>query len=367
MRRRALGVLAALALLGGVTYALVPEDAGTGPAKTVTVTGLIGSEKRSFFENAEVKAELAKQGLEVRADSTGSWTMSEQARSSSGLDFAFPASTAPAHEIQRHWGLQDSPLVPFYSPLVVVAHAPVAQILRESKLAARDDSTGVWTFRMDEYVRALKAGLKWQDLTGAGGHGELSGPIFVTTTDPESSSSGALYIALLSYVLNNNLVVSDDAGVEAVRPVLYQATALQGGQKSSSDEPFRDFLAGVGNPLIFGYESQVAAMAVQGQPTGDMVVMYPDTTAYSDHTIIARTENGRKLAGLLQNDEALRALEVRFGFRPQAAGGAFADRVRDVKQPVFAQDLNAARVKQATVPSLDNLTKLTKAAKGSPK
>ncbi|MFD9689671.1 hypothetical protein ACFXPX_21480 [Kitasatospora sp. NPDC059146] len=367
MRRRALGVIAALALLGGVTYALVPDGGGADPVRTVAVTGLIGSEKRAFFESPEVKAELAKQGVEVHADSTGSWTMSEQARSASGLDFAFPASTAPAREIQRNWGLQDSPLVPFYSPLVVVAHAPVAQILRDSNLAALDDASGVWTFRMDEYVNALKKGSKWQDLPGAKGHAELSGPIFVTTTDPESSSSGALYVALLSYVLNGNLVVSDDQGVEAARPVLYQATALQGGQKSSSDEPFRDFLAGVGNPLIFGYESQVAAMAVQGQPTGDMVVMYPDTTAYSDHTIIARTENGRKLAGLLQNDPALIALEIRFGFRPQAGHDAFADRVKGVKQPVLAQDLNAAKVKQATVPSLDNLTKLTKAAKGSPK
>ncbi|MFG3225031.1 hypothetical protein ACGF07_09640 [Kitasatospora sp. NPDC048194] len=364
--RRALGVLAALVLLGGVTYALIPDD-GPAAGKAVTVTGLIGSEKRAFFESPEVKAELAKQGLEVRADSTGSWTMSEQAQSSSGLDFAFPASTAPAREIQRNWGQQDSPLVPFYSPLVVVAHAPVAQILRDNKLAARDDASGVWTFRMDEYVNALKAKRKWQDLVNAQGHAELSGPIFVTTTDPESSSSGALYVALLSYVLNGDLVVSDDAGVEAARPWLYQATALQGGQKSSSDEPFRDFLAGVGNPLIFGYESQVAAMAVQGQPTGDMVVMYPDTTAYSDHTIIARTENGRRLADVLQNDVALRGLEVRFGFRPQAGGEAFAGQVRGIRQPVFAQDLNAAKVRQATVPSLDNLLKLTRAAKGSAK
>ncbi|MER7848537.1 substrate-binding domain-containing protein [Kitasatospora sp. NPDC096077] len=362
--RRALGVLAALALLGGVTYALIPDP---GPDKTVKVTGLIGSEKRAFFEDPEVRKELTKQGLDVHVDSTGSWTMSEQAKSQRDLDFAFPASTAPAREIQRKWGQQDSPLVPFYSPLVIVTHADVADILAKNNLAARDGGSGVWTFKMDTYVDDLTAARKWQDLTGAQGHGELAGPLFVTTTDPESSSSGALYVALLSYILNSHSVVSDDAGVDRAHTVLYRATALQGGQKSSSDEPFRDFQAGVGNPLIFGYESQVAAMALQGQPTGDMVVMYPDTTAYSDHTIIARTDNGRKLAGLLQNDEKLRGLEVRYGFRPQARADAFAEQVRNVKQPVFAQDLNAAQVKQATVPSLDNLLKLTAAAKGNPK
>ncbi|MDH6704156.1 hypothetical protein P3T27_000857 [Kitasatospora sp. MAA19] len=361
--RRALGVLAALALLGGVTYALIPD--GKPGAKRATVVGLIGSEKRAFFENPDVKAELAKQGLEVRADSAGSWTMSEQAKDGSGLDFAFPASTAPARAIQANWGLQDSPLVPFYSPLVVVAHEPVAQVLRQNNLATVDDSK-VWTFRMDDYVAALKAGRQWPDLAGSSAHPELGGPIFVTTTDPESSSSGAMYVALLSYILNNRQVVSDQAGIDASKDVLRSATAMQGGQKSSSDEPFKDFGAGVGNPLVFAYESQVAELALRGQSTGDMVVLYPDTTIYSDHTVVARTENGRKLAGLLQDDEVLRRLEARFGFRPQASPGAFAELMKD-KKPVFAPDLTAAKVKQPTVPSLDNLTKLIAAAKGSKK
>ncbi|MFB7123556.1 hypothetical protein DR950_15780 [Kitasatospora xanthocidica] len=360
--RRALGVVAALVLLGGVGYALIDHN---GPdTKTVTVTGLIGSEKRAFFENDEVKAELAKQGLLVRADSTGSWTMSDQAAKTPGLDFAFPASAAPAREIQRIWKLQDSPLVPFYSPLVIVAHPSVAEVLQNNKLAELDPVSGVWTFRMDEYVNALKGGRRWEGLSGADKHPELSGQLFVTTTDPESSSSGAMYLALLSYVANNHQVVSDDAGVAAVKDVLHTANALQGIQKSSSDEPFRDFGAGIGNPLIFAYESQAATLALQNKPTGDMVVLYPDTTVYSDHTLVAHTDSGRKLADVLQNDEVLRNLEARFGLRPQAKPEAFANLMRE-KKPTFAPDLTAARIKQATLPSLDNLQKLTAAAKGT--
>ncbi|MFF2749180.1 hypothetical protein ACFVVA_27015 [Kitasatospora sp. NPDC058048] len=362
--RRALGVVAALALLGGVAFALIPDDPKKDTTETVTVTGLIGSEKRAFFENDDVKAELAKQGLVVRTDSTGSWTMSDQAGKTPGLDFAFPASSAPAREIQRIWKLQDSPMVPFYSPLVIVAHESVAKVLKENKLADLDAVTGVWTFRMDEYVNALKGNRRWEDLTGAGAHPELSGQLFVTTTDPESSSSGAMYLALLSYIANNHQVVSDDAGVAAVKDVLYKANALQGIQKSSSDEPFRDFGAGIGSPLIFAYESQAAALSLQGKPTGDMVVLYPDTTVYSDHTVVAHTDNGRKLADVLQNDEVLRGLEARFGLRPQAAPEAFANLMRE-KKPTFAPDLTAAKVKQATLPSLDNLLKLTTAAKGT--
>ncbi|MFE4513706.1 hypothetical protein ACFRMQ_05795 [Kitasatospora sp. NPDC056783] len=361
--KRALRVVATLALLGGVAFALIPDDKPEG-AKTVTVTGLIGSEKRAFFEDADVKAELAKQGLDVRADSTGSWRMSDQAEKTPGLDFAFPASAAPAREIQRIWKLQDSPLVPFYSPLVIVAHDSVAQVLKKNKLADVDPATGVWTFRMDEYVNALKGNRRWEELDGAREHPELSGQLFVTTTDPESSSSGAMYLALLSYVANNHQVVSDDAGVAAVRDLLHTANSLQGIQKSSSDEPFRDFGAGIGSPLIFAYESQAAALALQGKPTGDMVVLYPDTTVYSDHTVVAHTGNGRRLAEVLQNDETLRTLEAKYGLRPQAKPEAFANLMRE-RKPVFAPDLTAARIKQATLPSLDNLTKLTTAAKGT--
>ncbi|MFD8786027.1 hypothetical protein [Kitasatospora sp. NPDC059599] len=359
-----LGVVATLALLGWVAYALIPDDSGAG-TPVVTVTGLIGSEKRDFFDNPDVKAELKKQGLEVRADSTGSWTMSEQARSTKGLDFAFPASAAPAREIQRNWQLTDSPLVPFYSPLVVVTHESAAKVLKENQLADVDGK-GVWTFRMDKYVAALKSGQKWKDLQGAAEHPELAGPLFVSTTDPETSSSGAMYLALLSYVANGNQVVQDDAGVNAVRDVLATSNGVQGMQKISSDEPFRDFFAGVGT-LVFAYESQAAALPLRGKDTGDMVVMYPDTTIQSDHTLVARTEAGRKLADALENDAVLRGLEARFGLRPQADQEAFWNLMKD-KKPAFAHDLRNSGFKQATLPSLDNMLKLTAAAKGgSPK
>ncbi|MFF7989780.1 substrate-binding domain-containing protein [Kitasatospora xanthocidica] len=368
MRRGALGAVLILALLGWVAYALIPDggEGGSGQA-TVTVTGLIGSEKRNFFEDPNVKAELKKKGLEVRADSTGSWTMSEQAKSTQGLDFAFPASAAPAREIQQNWGLKDSPLVPFYSPLVIVTYKSVAEVLKQNQLADHDDGPkGVWTFKMDKYVAALNSGQKWNDLPGADKHPELAGPLFVSTTDPETSSSGAMYVALLSYIANNDQVVQDDAGVNTVRKLLATANNVQGMQKISSDEPFRDFFAGVGT-LVFAYESQAAALPLQGKDTRDMVVLYPDTTIQSDHTLVARTDGGRKLADALQNDPVLRDLEARYGFRPQADPEAFWKQLNG-KSPQFAPDLRNSGFKQATLPSLDNLTKLTTAAKGgSPK
>ncbi|MEU9076531.1 hypothetical protein ACFYUY_06790 [Kitasatospora sp. NPDC004745] len=355
--RRAVGVLAALVLLGGVTYALVPGD-DPGGGDPVTVSGLIGSEKRDFFQDQRVVDELARQGLKVNAESIGSWLMDGDAK-----DFAFPASQPPADKLRQEWGIKEVPVQPFYSPLVILAHRPVADVLKQNDLATLDQATGLWTFRMDAYVAALKAGRTWSDLKGSAEHAELRGPVFLTTTDPESSSSGALHIALLSYLANNRQVVFDQSGIDATKDLLRTATAVQGGQKSSSDEPFKAFLAGVGSPLVLAYESQAAAMVLKGEQTGDMVVLYPDTTIYTDHTIVGRTAAGRKLAAQLHDNAELRRLEAQYGFRPQDDPDAFAALVKG-RSPALAPNLAAAKVNQPPVPVPDVLTRLIKAAKG---
>ncbi|MFJ3787343.1 hypothetical protein [Kitasatospora sp. NPDC090091] len=363
--KRAVGVLAALVLLGGVAFALLRP---TGPGgeeepKVVTVTGVIGSEKREFFEDPDVKAELAKQGIKVDAQTTGSWLMGDSKLDQ--LDFAFPASLSPAEEIRRRLQLKDAPIRPFYSPLVVLAHRPTAEVLEQNKVASQDKATGVWTLKMDEYLNLVKAGRKWEDLAGSAGNSDLRGAVFITTTDPAESSSGALYIGITSYVLNGHQVVSSGPEVDRIKPALYSLSSKQGSQGSSSDQPFKDFLSNVGNPLVLAYESQAAQLAVEGKSTGDMTVLYPDTTVSSDHTVVGRTEAGRKLAGLLRDDEVLRRLEAKYGFRPQADPSAFAKQVGDRKgPPAFAPDLSAAQVKQAPVPAPDLLAKLIDAAKG---
>lgn len=368
--RRVLGVVAAMALLGWVAYALIPEgdDPGTpSKANTVTVNGLIGSEKVAFFEDAAVKAELAKQGLVVNADSTGSWTMSDQASASpEKLDFAFPASGEPADAVKRAWKLQDSPVVPFYSPVVILTHRAVAEVLKNGGRAEKDDATGVWKFKMDEYVKDLGQGLRWESLKGAESNPDLKGQVLVTTTDPESSSSGAMYLALLSWAANGHQVVSDDAAVARVSALMYAAVSPQGSLKSSTDEVFRNFTANVGRPLVFGYESQVAQLQLQGLPVSDTVVMYPDTTVHSEHTLVGRSEAGRKLASLLRDDDVLVGLEAKYGFRPQKRPEVFGQQTAG-REPKLAPDLKSANVGQAPVPSLEYLRKLTNVAKGGSK
>jgi Bacterial extracellular solute-binding protein len=266
-----------------------------------------------------VKA-LAAKGFTVKTETSGSWDMEQLPLT--GFDFAFPASKAPADELRKKSPIQGAPLRPFYSPLVVVAHRTAADVLAGNGLATLSGK-GTGTLRMGPYLDAAKADRTWQQLKGAAGHAELSGTVFITSTDPMSSSSGALYLAAASYVADGGKVAADEAAVSRTAPLLRKLIQVQGAQQTSSDAPFRDFISGVGNPLVLVYESQVASLLLRQQDVGDLVVLYPDTTVSSDHTLVPLTENGRALGELLGTDRRLRELAVRHGFRPQGAAAEF--------------------------------------------
>ncbi|WP_198955910.1 hypothetical protein [Streptomyces sp. CB02009] len=323
--RRILGIVLAVLLLGGVAAVLVTGgDKDTGTA-TKTVRGVIGSEKAEFFTDPQVVKALAAKGFTVITETSGSWDMEELPLD--GYDFAFPSSKAPADGLRakavQRTKAATAPLRPFYSPLVVVAHSAAAQVLAANGLATLGARGTSGTLKMDAYLAAARADRTWQQLKGSAGHAELSGTLFITSTDPVASNSGALYLAAASYVADGGRVAGDRAAVTRTAPLLRKLIQVQGAQQSGSDAPFRDFISGVGNPLVLVYESQVASQLLAGRPMGDLVVLYPDTTVSSDHTLVPLTESGRALGELLSTDPELRRLVVRHGFRPQGAAGEF--------------------------------------------
>ncbi|MFB6632857.1 hypothetical protein ACFCWY_23480 [Streptomyces sp. NPDC056362] len=349
--RRILGIVLAALLLGGVATVLVTGgDKDTGTA-TKTVRGVIGSEKAEFFADPLVVKALAAKGLTVSTETSGSWDM--EALPLDGYDFAFPSSKAPADGLRAKARVTakdaavSAPLRPFYSPLVV-AHSAAAQVLAANGLAVLGPRGTSGTLRMDAYLAAARADRTWQQLKGSAGHAELSGTLFITSTDPMASSSGALYLAAASYVADGGRVAGDEAAVTRTAPLLRKLVQVQGAQQSGSDAPFRDFVSGVGNPLVLVYESQVAAQLLAGRPMGDLVVLYPDTTVNSDHTLVPLTENGRALGELLSTDPELRRLAVRHGFRPQGAASEFTA-ATDGHTAYLNQTLTGVR--QAPVPT----------------
>ncbi|MFJ9539717.1 substrate-binding domain-containing protein [Streptomyces sp. NPDC101225] len=353
--RRIAGIVLAVLLIGGVVAAVVAgrydEDRSTA---TKTVRMVIGSEKAEYFADPDVVRALAAKGYTVRAETSGSWAM--EGLDLKGYDLAFPSSQAPAVELANRYKVRGTLPRPFYSPLVVVAHRGTARVLAANGLATLD-SGHRGTLKMAAYLAAARDDRTWQQLRGTGGHGELSGTLLISSTDPESSNSGALYLAAASYVANGGRAVAGKAGLDRTEPLLRKLVTVQGAQQSSSDAVFRDFVSGAGNPLVWVYESQVASLLTRGQQPGDLVVLYPDTTVNSDHTVVPMTDRGQALAELLSTDEELRRLAVRHGFRPQGAATEFASAGTFLKHELTG-------VRQAPVPTSAVLHEMARRARG---
>lgn len=68
--------------------------------RTVEVHGVVGSEKKAFFNDPEVRRIFARHGLDVKVETSDSWEMSDR----SGIeheDFAFPSSDISADSARR--------------------------------------------------------------------------------------------------------------------------------------------------------------------------------------------------------------------------------------------------------------------------
>jgi hypothetical protein len=357
--RRIVAIVLAVFLIGGVAAAVVAgreeQDKSTA---TKTVRGVIGSEKAEFFADPDVVKALAAKGYTLKTETSGSWAM--EGLDLKGYDFAFPSSQAPADELAAKYNVRQPLPRPFYSPLVVVAHRNAAEVLAANGLATLGGK-GSGTLKMAAYLRAADRDKTWQQLTGADKYGELTGTLFISTTDPTTSNSGALYLAAASYVAAGGRVAADTSDVGSTAPLMRKLIAVQGAQQTSTDAAFRDFVSGVGNPLVLVYESQVAALLTQGQAVDDLTVLYPDSTANSDHTVVPLTEEGRALGELLSTDKELRKLAVRHGFRPQGTSAEFTAATA-AHTTYLNQKLTGVR--QAPVPASKVLHEMARRARG---
>lgn len=120
---------------------------------------------------------------------------------------------------------------------------------------------------------------------------------------------------------------------------------------------------GVGNPLVPVHESQVASllMSSQRQEVGDLVVLYPDTTVSSDHTLVPLTDHGRELGELLSTAPVLRKPAVRHGFRPQGAAAEFTAATACHTAYI---DQRLTGVRQAPAPTAELLRSVARQARG---
>lgn len=314
MGRVVVVVLAGVAVVLAVVLAAVVVLRVVPGTDTTTVTGVIGSEKAAFFADPEVEERFAELGYQVEVRSRGSRAIATV--DLSGDDFGFPGSDPSAEHFQQVNGV-DREYQPFYSPMVVLSYEPMVDALAEAGVTSRAED-GTWDLDMAAYLELAADRTRWRDLPGDAVADANRGEILVRTTDPRTSNSAAMYLAVTSYLLNDEEVVQD---AEADTELVEEAARLflaQGNPPDSSQQPFDQFVAlGPGHtPLLWCYESQYVSAQVQhvGLPE-DVVVLYPGPSTVSTHTLLPLTDAGAEVGRLLTEDPELQRLAAAHGFR----------------------------------------------------
>ncbi|SEG13880.1 hypothetical protein SAMN04489712_103358 [Thermomonospora echinospora] len=348
--KRILSLVLAAALAAGVAVAVLLDRAAGPPSRTQPVRGVIGSEKQAFFDDPAVRAAFARHGLRVQADPAGS----RQIATSVDLgryDFAFPGSSPAADRIRQRRQVT-ARYSPFSTPMAIATFEPIAALLRAEGVIGRA-ADGTWTFDVARYLDLARRRVRWDQLDDNAVY-PVRKDVLVSTTDPRSSNSAAMYLAITSFVANGSAVVRDAEAEARVLPLMGRLFHDQGYTESTSEGPFEDYLSvGMGQaPLVCVYEAQFVGRAVQGQIKPGMLLAYPVPTVISRHTLVPLTPAGDRVGRLLTTDPQLQRLAARHGFRT-ADAAQFARVTAEHRVPVTANLVNVV-----DTPSYDALESL---------
>ncbi len=315
---RILGIGLAVVLAVGVLAAIVisfTQSHGSPAAKLVVVRGVIGSEKLPFFQDAGVMAEFHARGYDVQVDTAGSRQIATTVDLSK-YDFAFPAGEPAGLKIQQTHHAKAT-YVPFFTPMAIASFRSVTEPLKTAGVVTT--SNGVDMFDVKAFLALVAQNKRWTDIPGNTTY-PAGKSILITSTDPTTSNSAAMYLSIASYVANGNNVVQDQSQAQKVLPAIAPIFTRQGLTLSSTEAPFQDYLttAGLGkDPMVMIYEAQFLARQASkdGSITSDRLMMYPNPTVFSKHTFVPLDSNGDAVGKLLQNDAKLQSLAVKYGFR----------------------------------------------------
>jgi hypothetical protein len=306
--RRTLSISLAAVLLVGVAIAIIIGGRGSSHA-TITVRGVIGSEDGAFFADSAVQEELAHNGLKVEVDPAGS----RQIATSINLDkydFAFPSSSPAADRILQE-RKTTTRYTPFASPMVIATFRPIADLLAREGVV-RNGSV----FDFSRYLGLVTQHRRWDQLDRNTAY-PIRKNILVSTTDPRTSNSAAMYLAIASYIADGDQIVRGAAAERQVLPTVTSLFIDQGYTDNTSEGPFGNYLSlGMGSaPMVLAYEAQYVDAAVRGQLKPDMVLLYPSPTVQSTHTLVPFDDKGDRVGRLLTTDSKLQRLAALHGFR----------------------------------------------------
>ena len=300
------------------------DTTGGSGGKLTQLHGVIGSEKRAYFEDPDVVARLEELGYRVSVTTAGS----RQIATTTDIaeqDFVFPSS-APATQKVREQGSGYSVDFPFFTPMAVASWKPIADLLVAEGVVSEEN--GAYTLDVNKYMDLARSGKRWRDLGEA-----YPSPrnVQIRSTDIRTSNSAAMYLSLLAWeVAERDPERRDDVGflIDEIAPFF----TAQGYSEASSSGPFTDYLSqGMGAaPMVMVYEAQFLGeqMRPNSRIRDDMVLLHLSPTVLANHGIVGVSAGGKELGRLLSNDPQLQQLAGRHGFRP-ANSGSLADELAD--------------------------------------
>jgi hypothetical protein len=329
--RKVLGPLLALLLLlgvsAGINYSVREAKqarlAREQAAARITVKILTSSEKEHFLEDPDLEKVLAAHGMLITLQKAGSREIATRPDLAS-FDVAFPAGVHAAVKIAQTTGSKRV-FASFYTPMAVASWKSLIPVLEKNGLVSRRNGS-FFIVDMPKLLAVIDKDTRWKDLPGNDVY-PAGKSVLVTSTDVRKSNSGAMYLALASYVANGNNVVENEAQADRVAPGMVGLFARQGFQEASSSGPFEDYTAmGIGKaPLVMIYEQQFLEYVLShADPNPDMVLLYPQPTILSKHTIVALTENGVRFARELTSDPKVASIAQHYGFRTENSSELFA-------------------------------------------
>ncbi|MEV0623434.1 hypothetical protein AB0I81_59670 [Nonomuraea sp. NPDC050404] len=304
-------VIAVVAAVVIVNLGQEPAPAPPSAPALTLVRGVIGSEKKSFFEDPRVTRALAAEGVKVEVTTAGSRQIATSPDLGS-YDFAFPSSAPAGEYIQRKRKI-GTKYTPFSSPMAIATFQPIADLLAKAGVVKRKP---VPTLDVGRYLDLVASDKQWNRLKGNTAY-PVGKNILISTTDPRTSNSAAMYLAIAGYVANGNKVVHGAAAEKKVLPLVTRLFTGQGYTDNTSEGPFNEYLTvGMGPaPMVWIYESQFVDAATRGQTKPGMVLMYPSPTVLSKHTLVPLNASGDRVGRLLSTDPELRGLAAEHGFR----------------------------------------------------
>lgn len=319
--RRILGPALAAVLAVGVGAAIYVSYGRSAAEKSereaaaamVDVKGMIGSEKESFFADPKVIALLAAKGLRVTVDKVGSREIAS--RDFKGYDFGFPAGAPAAISLQKKSGAKQV-FPTFFTPMAVASWKLLVPVLENEGIVKKSEDA-YYIVDIKRLLALSEQGMRWRDLKNNTAF-STGKSILISSTDVRKSNSGAMYLALASYVANDNNVVDNAEQAAKVLPFVTSLFLRQGLQESSSAGPFEDYATmGVGKaPLVMIYESQfLEYQSKRAAPNLDMVLLYPQPTIYTKHILVPFSDNGRRLGEALSGDTGLQKMAAQYGYR----------------------------------------------------